>query len=239
MLSFLKQSAKVRILNGIHYLCQQKTVMLTDTHSHKISRKDIYGIYNIRINDETENLPEGQHIYFSAGIHPWDAGIYQPGWIYALTSLLASPRVVAIGECGFDKNIEIPYDKQLKIFESQISIAEAYKRPLIIHCTGYFNELISVFKNKNFNEARIIHGFRGKPELARQLIKAGFYLSFGEKFNPESVMATPRNKICVESDESLMPIEDIYQTIADIKKCKPEDLTAVQDIFGFGNMVSP
>jgi TatD DNase family protein len=75
-------------------------------------------------------------------------------------------------------------------------------------------------------QAWIIHGFRGKPELAKQLLKMGFNLSFGEKFNPLSVDVTPLNQLCIETDTSFMKIEDIYQTIAGIKACQPSELNA-------------
>ena len=44
----------------------------------------------------------------------------------------------------------------------------------------------------------IIHGFRGKPELARQLTAAGFFLSLGARYNP----ASERFALFRESDMS-------------------------------------
>ena len=35
----------------------------------------------------------------------------------------------------------------------------------------------------------IIHGFRGKPALAQDYVRHGFYLSFGEKYQEESLRA--------------------------------------------------
>ena len=72
----------------------------------------------------------------------------------------------------------------------------------------------------------IIHGFRGKPELARQALNTGCALSFGEHFNPESVRLTPTGSLYVETDESTMPISEIYHSIGLIKHCNPFDLDA-------------
>ena len=100
------------------------------------------------------------------------------------------------------------------------------KKPLIIHCVGYFNELLALKKKWNPTQLWIIHGFRGKPELAAQTLKSGCALSYGEHFNAESVRLTPIEKIFVETDESILNINEIYQNIAIIKVCKIEDLNA-------------
>ena len=78
----------------------------------------------------------------------------------------------------------------------------------------------------NPSQKWIVHGFRGKPQLAGQLLKAGIDLSFGEKFNPESIQITPIERLFIETDESAMPIERIYEQIARIRGCKINDLNA-------------
>jgi TatD DNase family protein len=70
----------------------------------------------------------------------------------------------------------------------------------------------------------VIHGFRGKPELARQLLELGFYLSYGEKFNVDSLRITPLEKLCTETDERKVSIEDICFRIAEVKGISVEEL---------------
>jgi TatD DNase family protein len=120
---------------------------------------------------------------------------------------------------------------QAEYFERQIVIAEKYEKPVIIHCVGYFNELMALKKQINPTQMWIIHGFRGKPQLAVQLLKAGFFLSFGEKFNAESVRITPTDKIFAETDESKKSIIEIYHNLALAKQCKPEELVAGTRLF--------
>jgi TatD DNase family protein len=92
---------------------------------------------------------------------------------------------------------------------------------------------MNLHKALNPKQSWIIHGFRGKPEMASQLTKAGMFISFGEKFNPESVQAIPVDRILVESDESAMPLAEIYLAIATAKGCEVRELVAVNEIFGF------
>lgn len=207
--------------------------MLTDIHSHTIHSVEINTVYNIRINNSPLSLPHGPNISFSAGIHPWDAAEFTSQWLDNMSILMTFKQVVAVGECGLDKNCSVPYETQKDILEKQILMAQAMKKPLIIHCVGYFNELMEIIRTSNFNQAVIIHGFRGKPELASQLINAGFYLSFGMKNNPESVKVTPPERIFAETDENETGIEEIFEHLAGLKSCSIHDFTAPSLIFGF------
>lgn len=207
--------------------------MLTDTHCHRINPGDIRSIYNIMINDDAVTLPHGQHIYFSAGIHPWDAGNIRSVWLDNMKILLNFDQVIAVGECGLDKNSPVAIEKQLEVFEMQIKLSESLKKPLVIHCVGCYNELMNLQKALIPKQVWIIHGFRGKPEMATQLIRAGMYISYGEKFNPESVQATPVDKMLVESDDSEIPLQELYLAIATTKGCEVRELLAVNNIFGF------
>ena len=53
------------------------------------------------------------------------------------------------------------------------------------------------------------HGFRRNAVLARQLLDAGYSLSFGEHFDPEALRVTPAEHRFAETDESSLSIEKI------------------------------
>ena len=205
--------------------------MLTDAHSHRVNTGEVNTVYNVRINDDPMSLPHGPRLYFSVGIHPWDADRFQPSWLDKLNILLNYQQVVAIGECGLDKNSEAAMNNQLEVFERQIILSEIAYKPLIIHCVGCFNELMELRGKHSPSQAWIIHGFRGKPELAQQLLKAGFYLSYGEKHNAESVAATPPDRLLIETDDSGKELEEVAAAVAAVCKYAPEDLTAAEKLF--------
>ena len=72
----------------------------------------------------------------------------------------------------------------------------------------------------------IIHGFRGNARLAQQLIHENFYLSFGEKiiYHPETVLATPLNRIFTETDTSSCGIKEVYDIVGRIKQIEIKEL---------------
>lgn len=205
--------------------------MLTDAHSHRVNTGEVNTIYNVRINDDPMSLPHGPRLYFSVGIHPWDADRFQPLWLEKLNMLLNYQQVVAIGECGLDTHTGVPLNTQLEVFERQIILSEIAFKPLIIHCVGCYNELMELRLKHSPAQAWIIHGFRGKPELAQQLLRAGFYLSYGEKHNAESVAATPPDRLLIETDDSGKELEEVAAVVAAHCKFALEDLAVAEKLF--------
>jgi TatD DNase family protein len=171
--------------------------------------------------------PQADGFYYSAGIHPWDITPHSAALLQELATTATCANVVAIGECGIDK-IKSPATiaTQTEIFAAQARIANAVNKPLIIHCVKAHSELIALHRTITPTVAWILHGFRGNPTLAQQLLKEGFHLSFGEKFNPQSVAATPLHRLFVESDTSPLPIEDIYAAVAQAAGVGIETLAA-------------
>lgn len=183
-------------------------------------------VRNLSLTDAEEFVNSDIQSFVSVGIHPWDLENLDQFWIERLMKIAEDNRVMMIGECGLDKNIETTPERQIEVFSEQIKLSELFQKPLIIHCVGRFNKLIELKKMFNPSQKWIVHGFRGKPQLAGQLLKARIDLSFGEKFNPESIQITPIERLFIETDESAMPIERIYEQIARIRGCKTNDLNA-------------
>ncbi|NLJ20356.1 MAG: hypothetical protein GX429_04465 [Bacteroidales bacterium] len=197
-----------------------------DIHTHGKSEFNPFSVRNLLVKEVALFFDSEEHRFCSVGIHPWYADQENPEELTSLFCYASDKRWTAIGECGLDKNISVTFAVQKSIFERQISFSESLKKPLIIHCVGYFNELLEIRNRLRPSQLWIVHGFRGKPELAKQLLKTGISLSFGEKRNAASVSVTPIDRLYVETDESLLPVEQFYLEIAKIKNCRPEDLDA-------------
>lgn len=139
--------------------------------------------------------------YLSAGIHPWDAEHADEVKWEQLRELAVDPRTIAIGECGLDRRKGPALNIQMPVFRRQAELAEQVGKPLIIHAVGTFNELIALKREFRPSVTWIIHGFRGKAPLAAQLVKHGFYLSLGTRFNPAVPQLIPNDFLLSESDD--------------------------------------
>lgn len=200
--------------------------MYVDVHTHSaVMENDVISVQNLTVTEQ-EKIFQKSDRFFSIGIHPWEAGEVTSDALVILRKSVNVANVKLIGECGLDKNADSPYENQLYFFEQQVLLSEAVQKPLMIHCVGYFNEIIQLRKKTQPSQKWIIHGFRGKPQLAAQLLNAGFDISFGEKRNEESVKITPVEHLFIETDESGTSAKNIYHSIAKTKSCTPEMLNA-------------
>jgi TatD DNase family protein len=100
-------------------------------------------------------------------------------------------------------------------------LAGEFDKPVIIHCVRSYPELI--FLKKRFAPAvnALIHGYNNNVQIFEQLLKHGCYISLGlAGLKRADVRAYIRRKpeilhrICLETDDSELTIEDIYNQAA-------------------------
>ena len=181
--------------------------------------------YDLHTHHFPERDEDSSHIFYSIGIHPWHIpkdNIEKELSLIEKCALL--PGVKAIGECGLDKLCETDFELQKKVFSFHISISEKTGKPLIIHCVKSFDEIIFFKKKSQPAQAWIIHGFRGKPQQAKQLIRQGFYLSFGSNYNEQSIQNIPIERIFFETDDSGCDIRTIYGNAAKVLNIPEKNL---------------
>ena len=156
---------------------------------------------------------EGQR--YSVGIHPWltIGNIPLQQW-EALEKAAMCPEVVAIGECGIDKIKGGFMFRQVSAMQKQVELSEKLGKPLIVHDVKAHDVVVGLKKDLEPKQNWVVHGFRGKPTVAKMLTDAGIYLSYGENFNSEALLITPPDMILAETDESILPIEAIIEKLS-------------------------
>ena len=129
---------------------------------------------------------------------------------------------LAVGECGLDKRTDIPMELQQMVFEKQLLLAQKYQKPVVIHCVAAFQEVIALKKKLNISVPMLIHGFSKNSQVAKQLLDAGFYISFGKYLllNTELEVvfkSVPNNRFFLETDTVEEGIEAVYNLAAKYK----------------------
>jgi TatD DNase family protein len=191
-----------------------------DIHNH--GGKPSQGIFIVEnlMAHESRMPSEITGMAFSIGIHPWFLDETNISPLLSLVKEMAADNaIIAIGEAGFDKLRGPSPEIQRKAFEEQAKIAEEVRKPLFIHCVRSWDELLQSHKTIKPLMPWIVHGFRGKKELARQLISRNMYLSFWFDFviRPESselIKGLPSDRIFLETDGSDVDIREIYRKVA-------------------------
>ena len=206
--------------------------MLLDIHTHQQPYKwDEQSIISLSVGEEgfsdSPLLRKESTIPISIGLHPWHVGKGWKGQVFDdLIPWLSLPQVVAIGEAGIDRLRGGDTTDQLAAFEHQAQLAKEAGKPLIVHCVKAFDEVIHLHRRAFKHEAWVIHGFRGKGEQALQLLREGFYLSFGEHYHDEALRQCPTNRLLMETDESTTDIEALYALAATLRGVEIEELKA-------------
>ena len=204
-----------------------KTMIYYNIHTHHVpATPDVVAIVNtlIGVDSVPDAVSDPLPLFRSVGIHPC--------YIYNVEEQLAElrrqavqPRVVAIGETGLDKRAATPLTQQMELFRASADLSEKHNLPLIIHCVKAWDELIALRRTLRPRRTWIIHGFRGKAAVAQMFLQHGFYLSYGEKYQPESLWTTPVERLLLETDESTVPIETLYEQAATLRHIPLNELT--------------
>ena len=176
--------------------------------------------YIVNVGTSIENNPtclemaqRYDGMYAAVGIHPTDCRDYSRDKIAEFEAFLQEhsdikmEKIVAIGEIGFDYYWE-PYDKEHQgfFFEEQMKLAEKYGLPVIIHDREAHGDCFDVVcKYKNVKG--VFHSYSGSAEMAKELVKRGWYISFSGVItfkNADRVRAVaasiPIDRILVETD---------------------------------------
>lgn len=191
--------------------------MIKDIHTHRIDAREAV----ISVNPWEFAPVDG--LCYSVGIHPWQAARAAEADFDRLAECATSGNVLMIGECGIDKLRGGDLPMQMSVLERHIALSEQVCKPLVLHCVRASNELCRLRRVLRPRMPWVVHGFRGNAHVASQLLDAGFYLSYGERFNPEALAITPADRLLAETDESLLPIDEIYRRLAAIRQIEVDE----------------
>ncbi len=153
-------------------------------------------------------------LYASCGIHPYDIRFYDDieKTLSELEVLLKNEKAVALGEIGLDYHYEdTDKEKQMAFFRAQMALAERLDIPVIIHDRDAHGDCMSVIRD--FPKVTgIFHSFSGSAEMARELVKGGWYISFSgtvtyknARMPVEACDAVPLDRILIETDSPYLP----------------------------------
>lgn len=199
--------------------------MIIDIHTHKGAPYP-EGIVDVSALVADGGRPQeipGQ--LYSVGIHPWST-VDAPSddLMHRVADVGARPDVAAIGESGIDTVKGGPMFRQLKVFRSMIELSERLRKPLIIHCVKAEDVILGLRRDLAPRQNWLVHGFRKKPQAAAMLLDAGIRLSFGEKFNAETLRSIPDSGLFAETDASPLTISEIVAAIAAARGTSPAAL---------------
>lgn len=113
------------------------------------------------------------------GLHPMFMHRHQDKDIEALERALHQHQPIAVGEIGLD--FFVPgHDKkaQTALFAAQITLAEQFELPVILHVRKAHDEVLKILRQSNV-PGGIVHAFNGSMQQAEHYMKQGFIFGVG------------------------------------------------------------
>jgi TatD DNase family protein len=191
-----------------------------DIHTHRTEIEDhTFSIFNITL----PNIEIPENRYISMGWHPW---FIEPYDLFQIRNWLEEvapyQNVLAIGECGLDRSINIPIEKQSEVFRVHLSVAKMVEKPLIIHCVRAYSDLLEIFKKEKYTGKFIFHNFSGNQKQIDSFLKFDTYFSLSKqqmirKLNlNKSLVQIPPERIFLETDDSVFSIQETYSLASEL-----------------------
>ena len=188
------------------------------------------------------------HVYAAVGVHPEDCDGFQDEDLTELWQLLERPKVVAIGEIGLDYYWEDnpPRAFQQTVFRKQLALAAELDLPVIVHDREAHGDCLAIIKEFP-TVTGVFHCFSGSVEMARELLRRGWYLGFDGPITYKNavkaldvIAACPTDRMLLETDSPyLSPVPNrgkrndsrnlpyIAARIAEIKGMTTEEVAEV------------
>lgn len=244
--------------------------MLFDTHAHYDDKRfdedrdellaslpahDIGLILNPGCDVETSRkaisyAQKYAFVYAAVGIHPENINESWNNDLSVIQELAQTePKVRAIGEIGLDyywEKDEHARARQQVVFARQMDLARELDMPVIVHDRDAHGDCMEI--TRRYPEVRgVYHCYAGSVEMARELLRLGYYLSFtgvitfkNARRAIEVIREVPIDRLMIETDAPYMAPEPfrgrrnsslyVYrmaETIAEIKGMSVEEVERI------------
>ena len=146
-------------------------------------------------------------VYAAVGWHPEEAEGWTDESLGEIRALAGDDTVVAIGEIGLDYYWDKTYtDLQKRMFRAQIELALELDLPVIVHDREAHGDCLEIVRDYPVLRG-VFHCFSGSVEMARELVKRGWYLGFDGPVTYKNavkaldvIRAVPMDRILLETD---------------------------------------
>lgn len=121
-------------------------------------------------------------VHAALGIHPWSVNNLDDDQLQKTADFISNQEknssFIAIGEIGLDIKYMNIWDRQLKVFDSMLHLAEKLRLPVIIHSRGTTEQIVDMLPSYNVKKV-LLHWFSNPISALAKAVERGFYISEG------------------------------------------------------------
>jgi TatD DNase family protein len=154
----------------------------------------------------TEKHPE--MVYAALGVHPWNVQALTEEELQQTMELISGQRqnkaMVAVGEIGLDVKYEKIWEKQLRVFDEMLHIAEKLDLPVIIHSRGTTAKIVDMLPSYSVKRV-LLHWFSNPISALAKAMENGYCITEGPPAAysngiREVIRKTPLTNLMTETD---------------------------------------
>lgn len=142
----------------------------------------------------------------SLGIYPGDVDDVDEALFESFAKIYETKECAAIGEIGLDYYWDKDnWDRQKKIFEDQVVLAEKLDKPVIIHSRDAIEDTYEILSRHQVKG--VMHCYSDNAEMAKKFLKLGFYISIAGPVTwkkpgdtIEVIHEVPLDRLLIETD---------------------------------------
>ena len=146
-------------------------------------------------------------VYAAVGIHPEELASCDEDSLLEIRTLAEHPKCAAIGEIGLDYYWDDTHKtEQKQLFRWQIELALELQKPIIVHDREAHGDCLEIVKDYPGLQG-VFHCYSGSAEMAKELLKRGWYLGFDGPVTYKNARKTievleicPPDRILIETD---------------------------------------
>jgi len=217
------------------------------------AEKGVSAVINAGCNIETSSFSielaeKYDNVYAVVGFHPSDAHLMTDEDFEKIKEMLKHPKVVGIGEIGLDYHWDTTHkDVQKSVFRRFLSLATELNLPVVIHERDAVSDCLEIVKD--YNVRGVFHAFSGSKEIAHELLRRGWYISFpgtvtfkNAKHPVENALFVPEDRILTETDSPYLTAHPFrgkrndssymkytIEKIAEIRGTTPEHIERISE----------
>ncbi len=186
-------------------------------------------------------------VYAAVGCHPEELASCSEEAYARIAELARHPKCVAIGEIGLDYYWDDTHKEEQKaLFRRQIQLALELCKPIIVHDREAHGDCMEIVRD--YPELRgVFHCYSGSAEMAKELLKRGWYLGFDGPVTYKNARKTievleicPLDRMLIETDSpylSPVPLRGkrndsrnlryVIEKIAEVRGERPERIEQI------------
>lgn len=191
-----------------------------------------------------------QYPFVYATVGHWPGNTYQMNeeMLETYRTLAAHSKVVAIGEIGLDYHYEdTPREVQQYWFDRQMALADDLGLPVVIHEREAHEDGLKIVRKWADKIPGVFHCFSGSAEMAREIVKLGWYVSFtgvltfkNARRALEAAAAVPLDRLMIETDSPYMAptpyrgkrnnsgyVGKVAEKLAEVKGITPDEAARI------------